>query len=416
MKKVVVVARWEYLEKVRSKAFLIGLLVTPLLMTVMGILPTYFAAREDSETKVIGLIDKSGDLAVEFAKRMHEQYKLPNGRPNYIVDILGSGEGTPFEEVKTKADAMIADKEIEGYCIIGQNILSDSVIEYRSGNIADFRLLDRIEENVRYLVRWKKAVAMGLDPALLKELTVSMAVKPVKLSSSGEEDRSGFLQVFFSAYIFLLMLFFLIVTSGQMLVRSVIEEKSNRIVEVLVSSSSSTELMAGKVVGLSLLGLTQMAFWALIGLALSIQFNVMLVSISNALLLIVYFVLGYVFYAGIFIAAGSPLTTEQEAQQVTSYLVLLLVFPLVVALPAMQHPDATWLKVLTYVPFLTPTMMALRIPIQTPPIAEVLTTVLLMIVSTFAVMWAAGRIFRIAVLATGKRPRVVEILTWLKTG
>ncbi len=105
-------------------------------------------------------------------------------------------------------------------------------------------------------------MALGLDPAVLRELDVHLDVHMVKVASGGEREDGGFEKVFFSAYVFMMMLFLLIITSGQMLVRSVIEEKSNRIVEVLVSSCSPTELMAGKVLGLSALGLTQMAFWA----------------------------------------------------------------------------------------------------------------------------------------------------------
>ncbi|MGB2959695.1 MAG: ABC transporter permease, partial [Bacteroidota bacterium] len=199
-----------------------------------------------------------------------------------------------------------------------------------------------------------------------------------------------------------------------LLVRSVIEEKSSRIVEVLVSSCSPTELMAGKVLGLSALGLTQMAFWALIGITVSTSFGLDFIAPGQALLLAVYFVLGYLFYAAVFIAAGSPLTTEQEAQQVTSYLVLLLIVPIVLAIPAIKTPDASWLKILTYVPFLTPTMMALRIPIQTPPLWEILSTIALMAVSTYFAMIAAGRIFRIAILSTGKTPKITEIIQWAR--
>jgi ABC-2 type transport system permease protein len=213
-----------------------------------------------------------------------------------------------------------------------------------------------------------------------------------------------------------MMLFMLIVTSGQLLVRSIIEEKSNRIVEVLVSSVSSTELMAGKVLGLSGLGFTQIAFWALIGTAASLQFGIGFVALDNALLLIVYFILGYLFYAAIFIGVGSPLTTEQEAQQVTSYLVILLIVPIILAMPAMKDPGAMWLKILTFIPFLTPTMMALRIPIQMPAAWEIVATIAIMLVSIPAAMVAAGRIFRIGILSTGKSPKIADIIRWARKG
>jgi ABC-2 type transport system permease protein len=238
----------------------------------------------------------------------------------------------------------------------------------------------------------------------------------VKLSKTGEKEEAGFETVFLSAYVFLMMLFMLIMISGQMLVRSILEEKSNRIVEVLVSSCSSTELMVGKVLGLSGLGFTQIGFWTLIGVAVTLQFGINIVTAGIAGLLIVYFVLGYLFYAAVFIGAGSPLTTEQEAQQVTSYLVILLIIPLALALPAMKDPGAMWLKILSFVPMLTPTMMALRIPIQMPSTGEIIGTIVLMVVSIYAAMVAAGRIFRIAILSTGKSPKIAEIIRWAIKG
>ena len=167
---------------------------------------------------------------------------------------------------------------------------------------------------------------------------------------------------------------------------------------------------------MSALGLTQLGFWGLIGFAVTAQFGFHGISADQAALQLVYFVLGYLLYAALFIAAGSPLTTEQEAQQVTSYLVLLLVIPLVIALPAMQNPNAPWIKVLTFIPLLTAPMMAVRIPVQTPSTAEILLTITLLVASIYLAMWVAGRIFRIAILATGKRPHLGEIVRWVRTG
>jgi ABC-2 type transport system permease protein len=414
LKKVLTVARWEYLEKVRSKAFLIGLLLTPLIMVGMGVLPGLFATQEDQITKTVGVIDQSGDMAVPFAARMQERYLLDNGQPNYIILPLGIGEELDMEAAVRDANRRVVNDEIEGYCLVRTTILSDSVVEYRSKAVGDFRIAHRVKETLKEIITEKRSASLGLDPTILTRLQVKLDVRTIKLSTSGEEEDSGFLKVFFTAYLFLMMLFFLIVTSGQLLVRSVIEEKSNRIVEVLISSCSPTELMAGKVLGLSALGLTQMGFWALIGFAVSISFGLDLIAPGQALLLAIYFILGYLFYAAVFIAAGSPLTTEQEAQQVTSYLVIFLIVPIVLAIPAIKTPDATWLKVMTYIPLFTPTMMALRIPIQTPPLWEILSTIALMAVSIYLAMVVAGRIFRIAILSTGKTQTLTEIMQWAR--
>lgn len=414
MKKVLVVALWEYLEKVKSKAFVVSLILTPLIMVVMTVLPSLFARQEEDVTKVIGVIDRSGVVGPALADRLAKEYRLPDGQPRYLVDWVQGGEDYAAE--RRRMDDRVTGGEIEGYVIVGGDLTADSVVEYRSANVGDFRVLHRIEESLRRVLTEQRLAARGFDPALLEQIRFPLDMKPIKLSASGKEEEGGFEKTFFSAYLFLMMLFFLILTSGQLLVRSVIEEKSNRIVEVLVSSCSPTQLMSGKVLGLSALGFTQIGFWALIAAALSSQTGMFLIDPGHALLLVLYFVLGYLFYAAIFIAFGSPVTTEQEAQQVNGYLVMLLVLPIALAFPVVQNPDAGWIRILTFIPFLTPTMMALRIPVQTPSGEEILGTVVVMILSIYAAMWAAGRIFRIAILSTGKRPSIREVIRWVRTG
>ena len=415
MNKAIVVAKWEYLEKVKSKAFLIGLFVTPAIMVGMGIVPSLFATSEDQATKVIGVIDLNGEYMGPLSEGL-QKYKLPNGQPNYIVQPIAAGRNFNVDTAVARANAEVQRDEIEGYCIIAADPLVDTLVEYRSKHVGDLRITSRIEETLRSIVARQKLVQLGFDPSLLTVLHTSIDVRTVKLSKTGETESGDFMTVFFSAYVFLMMLFFLILTSGQLLVRSMIEEKSNRIVEVLVSSLSPTDMMVGKVLGLSGLGFTQIGFWGLIGLALSLQFDITLIPLGQALLLMIYFVLGYLFYAAIFIAVGSPLNTEQEAQQVTSYLVLIVIMPIALALPAIQNPGAMWIKVLSFIPLLTPTMMTLRIPIQVPSAWEILITVVLMVASTYFAMIAAGRIFRIAILSTGKRPKLKEILQWARSG
>jgi ABC-2 type transport system permease protein len=415
MNKIFAVARWEYLEKVKSKIFLVGLLLTPIIMVGMGVLPTLFVSQEDQKSRVIGVIDPEGQIITAFANRMQTKYLLKNKEPNYIILPLMNGKGSDLTTAIADAKRRVVTDQLDGF-FVAPSRDADTVVEYNSKTVGDFAIPERIEQNLKAVIAERKIAALGLDPSILQKASVKLNVATVKLSSSGETESAGFEKVFMSAYVFLMMLFLLIMTSGQMLVRSVIEEKSNRIVEVLVSSCSPTELMAGKILGLSGLGLTQMGFWALIAVATSLQFGTALIDPSHAFLLVIYFVLGYLFYAAVFISAGSPLNTEQEAQQITSYLVLLLVLPIVLAIPAMKDPSATWIRVLTYIPFLTPTMMALRIPIQTPPVWEILLTILVMLVSICGAMVAAGRIFRIGILMTGKSPKLKEIFRWIWNG
>lgn len=416
MNKSLVVARWEYVEKVKSKAFLIGLFITPLIMVMMGVLPGLLANKEDESPKIVGMIDATGELDSLLRERL-SRYKLSNEQPNYLLQPIASGTGVNIAEATADADKRVQRDDIEGYILLGKNALQDTAVEYRSKSASDFRLIGRLQENLREILAERRFKEHGIDPKVRSELRVQLEVKPVKISKAGEREETSFLKTFFSAYIFLMALFFLIITSGQLLVRSVLEEKSNRIIEVLVSSCTPSELMTGKVLGLSALGLTQIGFWSLIGLAATMKIGTAAFPPMNQLLLmLVYFVLGYLFYSAIFIAVGTPVNTEQEAQQINGYLVMFLVLPIALVVPVMQHPNAAWVKVMTYIPLFTPTFMALRIPIQLPPPIEIAATIALLMVSTYGMMIVAGRIFRVAILATGKRPSLAELARWVRRG
>jgi len=407
-----VVARWEYVEKIKSKAFIISIVLIPVIMLAMGVVPGLLASRPDTDSRKIGVFDKTAELFHPLQEYLDKRFKLPDGKPNYLLIPLADTVNS-VKEGKNLADALVMAGDIEGYVIIPKTIMTDSSIEYRSENVGNIRVTDRLTGAIRYLVVQHKLHERGIDPVFAKELTSPLEMKTIKLSKTGEEE-SGFAQVFFTAYVFMMMLLFLVMTSGQLLVRSMLEEKSNRVVEVLVSSCSPTDLMAGKILGLSGLGLTQMGIWAIIGIAISLKFGITLIALPSALLLLVYFILGYLLYAGIFVTVGAPVSTEQEAQQITSYLTIILVLPVALALPVMQNPNSSLVTILTYFPLMTPTMMAMRIPINMPSAGEIIATIALLVVSAAGVIWAAGKIFRAAILVYGKRPTIPELFRFLR--
>ena len=172
--------------------------------------------------------------------------------------------------------------------------------------------------------------------------------------------------------------------------------------------------MVGKILGLSGLGILQMLVYALMGIALALKTDMNLLQPEYFAFTLVYAILGYVFYAAIFVAAGSPATTEQEAQQITAYISMLMVAPFGLMLLVMQNPNSLIVKVLSYIPLLTPSIMVLRVSIQMPSTWEILATIALMIVSTAVMMRVAGKIFRIAILSYGKRPTLAELFRWVR--
>lgn len=414
MNKTLAVARWEFIEKVKTKAFLIGLLMTPLIMFVFTVIPSLMADNADESTKVFGVIDMTGSLAAPIDARLTEKYKLENGKPNYRVQPV-TDENMDADHLKMLAMGKLASGEIEGYFILPKDVLERGVVEYRAENVGNARDQNRFSGVLEEIIVDRRLRASGYDAAAIKKLMTDVEIKTFKVSKKGDEKESGFMETFFTGYIFIMMLMFLVLSTGQMLIRSVIEEKGNRIIEVLVSSCSSQELMSGKIIGLSLLGLTTVAFWAVMLIAVNFATPVPFVAVDNLALLIMYFILGYFMYVGIFIIAGSTVSTEQEAQQMTGYITLILVIPIAFAVPVMFNPDSTLVTVLSQIPLLTPTMMALRFSVQMPAWWEIALSLTTMIVTIYGLMWAAGKVFRIGILITGKKPNFGEIVRWLRT-
>ena len=407
------VAKWEFLERVKTKAFIIGLFMMPTIIAVFTIIPNLLASKADEKMRTIGVIDETDSLLPYLSQRI-AKFKLPDSSANYqLVKITDDDRSR--EHLKILATAKILDNEIEGYFLLPVDVMEKGKIEYRSENVGNIRDQERFSKILEDVIIERRLEAKGYNSKAIRDLSTDVDVKTIKVSSKGEEKESGFLETFFTGYIFIMMLFMLVMTSGQMMIRSLIEEKSNRIVEVLMSSCSSQELLVGKILGLSLLGLTTISFWLLILVGVNFSMPTPFVSFDHIALLLVYFVLGYLLYVAIFITAGAPVSTEQEAQQMTAYVTILVMFPIALAIPAMQNPDSTMVKVLSQIPLLTPTMMALRLSIQAPALWEIALSLVTLSASIVGMMWVAAKVFRIGILLTGKRPNLKEMYRWITT-
>lgn len=411
--KWIEVARWEFLEKVRSKAFLISLVVMPVLILGIAFFPTFFALNEEEETVAIGVIDKTGKLLELLQAKLNEHYTLPNGEPLYVLRNLDV-RNEPLEIVKENANELVARGAIEGYFYFPSEMFQRGEADYRAKNVANFKIQERFSRTIEKILLEDRLRKAGIDTSVFRSLKAGVNIRSMKVTEEGEEKESGFQQVFVLAYVGILMIIFMVLTSGQLLVRSLLEEKSNRVMEVLLSSCSAHDLMAGKIIGLSALGLLQMSVYGAFGLAFSTKMNVATFEIGYLLLIVLYAILGYLFYAALLVTLGSPVTTEQEAQQVNSYVGIVLVIPLAFLLLVMQNPASLVVQILSYIPFFTPPLMVMRIAVQTPPVWEIILTVLLLIASTIGMMWVAGRVFRLAILAYGKRPSLKEFFLWLR--
>ncbi len=401
--KLVSVAWWEYSEKIRSKAFIVSLILLPAVIVALVVVPAFFATGADGEQRELAIVDEAGIYAATVVRFLEERFLLPDGRPNYRLRVITPPGSTDIYRSVLAGDSLVLRGEIEGYVILRSPIGGLVEVEYRTLNAGSLRLQERIIPAIREALIEVKMRARGIDPGLISELGRSINVRTFRVASGGQVEETSFDHTFIGSYMYMMMLFFIIMTSGQLLVRSMLEEKSNRIVEMLLSSVPARDIMGGKILGLGALGVTQLLVWGVFATVIGRFTGLAVIPLGSAILLSVYFVLGYLLYTALFVSAGAPLSTEQEAQQVTSLLSLGLVVPLALAFPVMQDPGSTLAVVLTIIPLFTPMMMAIRIPGQMPSLPEILLSLGMLGLSVVLLMRLAGRIFSASVLLAGKR-------------
>jgi ABC-2 type transport system permease protein len=411
MKKIWTIAKWEYLEKVKTKTFIVSIILTPLIIIAFSLLPTLLSGEEMPRVKTIGVIDTSGAY-FNLLREELEEYKIENKQPQYVLINLNEEDKT-IEQIKSVANDAVLNGKLEGYILFILKNTDEFEVEYRSESIGNFRDVGRFEHAVNSARIQKKLQQEGISSGLASFIQNKVDLKHIKVEDEGIEGKQDFLITFFSSFIFILLLMMMVVYSGQMLVRSMLEERSNRLIEVLVSSSTPEELLAGKVIGLSSLGFTQIFIWFLIGLALAGSSLIPLGAFENILPMLVYFILGFLFYTTLFVGIGSVVATEQEAQQITTYISLVLLLPVVIAMPAIQNPDFIVIKIFSYIPLTIPSVMLLRLKISPVSTYEIIFTILLMLLSIIIMIKISAKIFRIGILSYGIKPTFKEILSWL---
>jgi ABC-2 type transport system permease protein len=412
LKKIFEIAKWEFLEKVKTRAFVISLIITPALIITLSIGGTFISTQQQESTQAIGIFDSSMVYYSPLSKTL-ESYNLENNGQAYVVFNMYRSDLSYLRSLQA-ADTEVYMNKIMGYILIKSTKKDSLKVEFRSRNSNDFKDVERIE-NALETVRIKLGLSrLGLNPELLNAYTNKIKVDAVTLKEGNKEEKTDFLSEFISSIIFIMLLLMMIIYSGQMLVRSLVEEKSNKLIEILISSCTPEELLTGKILGLSALGIFQMFIWICIGIALIGGSIIPASSFNHVPVMLVYFVLGFLFYTAIFVGIGSIVTTEQEAQQMTSYLSLVLVLPIAISASAISNPQSLLVQILSFIPLTIPAIMLLKINIVKVPMVELLSTILIMVASIYITIFFASKIFRIGILSYGKRPGLKDIISWLR--
>jgi len=425
-KKIFAIVRREYVERVRTKAFWIATLLIPILF--LGFLAIQISiSRKTGGVRNIAVVDLTGNmekpLAAELTAIEAKQTKEAEGRkgPHWSLEprpVTGSVDAT-----KDALRREVLSKRMNGYLVLDAKQLENGEAEYFSSTVSDFIAQVQLQDAIRNVWMRQKIQARGLPPDLANELERRMNMKVFKVTEKGtaEEKGAGILAVL----VFLILMYSTFFMYGYQVMRGTIEEKSSRIVEIVIASVRPTELMLGKIIGIGLVGLTQYFVWSLVAMNLSLpvvagflagggDMGVPRIPISMLGYFMLFFMLGYFLYASIYTTIAAPFNTDQEAQQLAMIPMMLILGGFLVYPAVMNNPNGGVALFFSLFPFTASLVMFLRTAVSEPPAWQILLSIVLLLGTTVVLAWFAGRIYRVGILMYGKKPTIPEILRWVR--
>lgn len=425
MGKLWAVAKREYVERVRSKWFVIATVLGPVLMAAMIVVPIWLAVRSSTSAKAsnIVILDATErDLGKVVAQSLGNDIQGDSSLAR--VRRVSPAELAQAESTVTRD---VIAKRFEGYLVLDSASARGTTARYAGRNASTIPDMEKIERTVEQAVLVNRLREAGLDAERVQEISrVKLDLKTERITDQGRGGSgAGNVAVAFGASF---VLYMLIVLYGQTILRGVIDEKNSRVAEVVVASVKPESLLGGKVLGVGCVALTQLAVWTA-SMILIVKYRAPIlarlgapnapvpvpdVGFSAALTLLAFFVLGFVLYAALFAAIGAMVSNEQDAQQAATPVTILIVMSAVFIQPVMLNPTSTMNKVISWIPFSAPILMPVRISIIPVPWYEILLVMLGLIVACLVCVWLAARIYRVGILMYGKRPSLMEVARWIK--
>jgi ABC-2 type transport system permease protein len=424
MGRIWVVVRQEYLMKVRTKAFLFGTFLVPLLFAAMGVLPAYFMNKSVEQPGTYAIVDETGLLVGPLTRALDDSSKT--GQRLFTLEVEPVG-GRNREDLKRDLGTRVAAGELAGFFLVPGDAVDGGEVAFGATSVSDFQRNESIHTSLNEAVREVRISRTSLDPAQVKAVMKPVPLSTFKVGEKGEVKKdSG--TTFMVAYAFGICLYMILLIYGGMMLRAALEEKTSRSSEVMVATIRASTLMAGKIIGIGLVGLTQVSIWAFLVALFSSSSAAFMPAGSQEILaeigitpimgifFVVYFLLGFFFYASLYGAVGAMVSSETEAQQAQWPLMIPLMVAFMFMFGALRDPNAPLVRIVSLIPLFSPILMMVRICIVTPPWWEIGLSVVLLLVFIWGAMWTAGRIFRVGLLMYGKRPTLPELVKWVRFG
>lgn len=435
MSKTFVVVKREFLEFVQTKTFLVATILGPLLMGGFIALEVFILTRTGGGDYTLTVIDQSRkNVGPQFTQTLPAiAGSVPVGKPTAYKSTLIT-QPANLQGVRDSLEKRIAADSLDGYLIIPAGILTGEKASYYGRNATSQTVTQSLRAALQNTVQGVRLAEQGIDPA-----RVAGALKPVQLTAektggkgvSGSAAGGQMIGFFMAFAIYLVVLLY-----GAAIMNGVLEEKRDKIVEVIVSSLRARDLMVGKVLGIAGAGMLQMMVWVItVGVVLAYAgsiatilnlgpdkakaFNAISqmlpdVPLSIGIIFLLFFAGGFFIYSTIYAAIGSIATTNQEAQQLVFPAMMPLIIGFFMSMVAVENPDSGMSRIASLVPFTSPLVMPIRAVAGSASTVEIALSLALLVITGFGILWLAAKIYRVGIFATGKRPTMAELGRWLK--
>lgn len=406
MHNVWLIAKREYLERIRTKAFIIATILIPLILGGLGFGSAYLGSKTKSAAH-LAVLSGNQTFALDL------KHELESGKNSQMVVDVDANDAA----IRTTLDRELKNNKsgLTGYLQILPPATPNArpKFVYKPRSASDIGTVGILTSAIKTVLTRERLAHQGMGATEIDSL-----LAPVEVDTSQTGDTTA---AFFAAYILFFLMYLVIMLYGMNTARSIIEEKTSRVFEVMLATIRPDEMLAGKIIGVGAVGLTQIGVWMLAAVAIGGYFAASLGSGGHALIspvqiafFVAYFLCGFLLYSSIAAALGAMTNSEQELQQLNLFLVLPLAFCMLMLVSIIKNPDSTMSRVVSLIPFCSPLLMNFRISIGNPQPWEIALSFVLMSITIAATLWVASRIYRVGILMYGKKPNLPEILRWLK--
>jgi ABC-2 type transport system permease protein len=423
VRETLLIIKREFRERVASKSFVAGTLLFPLLMIALIALPTLVGGG-GAEWDLALVSEAPAGVTDAFEQQLTAPAEGDDDGNSYRLERVDG----PIATVRERLAERLASEDLDGYIAVSADVLQSGSIVFRARKGGSFDVIRDLRIAGTRAVQQERLRQSGIDASAVAALVAPVKIDEARLTDAGEQ-RGGALSTFLTAYMVAFLIYIMTTLYGVAVMRSVLEEKTNRIAEVLMSTIRASHLMAGKIIGVGSAAVVQVLIWVAIT-AVVVKLSPRLgggfslpepalqalnVAPATGLLLFVYFVLGFFLYAAVFAIVGAAVTSEQEAQSVQFLALIPMIAPMMFLQTILNAPLGGVAVALGLIPFTSPITMPMRMASTRVPALEVAGSLALLALGIVVVAWIAGKVYRVGILSTGKRPSFGELVRWVRS-